>query len=192
MRSRRWASAQQPPWTPLTSAETMRSVQTEASNHDQSRASAPCLAVPGTDDACSCLIPAFPHPSSCPPSLQPVYAVRPSPRRLTPHRGNMRALTPADLTQAGRSLRLLRFAFRASHPHPRRTPECRFDRHPSASNDFQASPYPGRLAVQLRRIGFVSYGLLLRLLLLPTPPHGDAVTLDYARRDFVRQGLSPC
>jgi hypothetical protein len=102
----------------------------------------------------------------------------------------MRALTPAALTQAGRSLRLLRFAFRASHPHPRRAPGCRFDRHASASGDFQASPYPGRLAVPLRRIGFVSYGLLLRLLLLSTPPRGDAVTLDYARCDFVRQGLS--
>ncbi len=111
---------------------------------------------------------------------------------VAPYRGIMRALTPAALTQIGRSLRLLRFAFRASHPHPRRAPRHRFDRHSSVSDDFQASPYPGRLAVQLRRIGFVSYGLLLRLLLLPTPPHGDAVTLDYVGCDFLRQGLPPC
>jgi len=34
---------QLPPLTPLTSAETMRSVQIEASIHDQSRISASCL-----------------------------------------------------------------------------------------------------------------------------------------------------
>ncbi len=49
-----------------------------------------------------------------------------------------------------------------------------------------------RLAVQLRRIGFVSYGLLIRLLLLPTLPRGNAVTLDFARCDCVRQELPPC
>ncbi|MCA9417911.1 MAG: hypothetical protein KC917_16655 [Candidatus Omnitrophica bacterium] len=30
-----------------------------------------------------------------------------------------------------------------------------------------------------RRIEFVSYGLVVHLLLLPTPPRGDAVTVGY-------------
>ena len=38
---------------------------------------------------------------------------------------------------------------------------------------------------------FSSYGLVLRLLLLPTPPHGDAVTLGYMRGMFAWKGLSP-
>jgi hypothetical protein len=42
-----------------------------------------------------------------------------------------------------------------------------------------ASPLASRLAVRTGRNGFVSYGLLIHLLLLPTPPYGDAVTFGY-------------
>src|SRR5690242_15243713 len=60
---------QRPPLTPFSSADTMRSVHTEASTHDQSRASAPRIALAGTAGAVSCPIVDFPHPPSCPPSL---------------------------------------------------------------------------------------------------------------------------
>ena len=58
------------------------------------------------------LHPSFPHPPSCPAFPQPGFASRASRdlRRI----GTMRALTPARLSQAGRSLRLLRSAFRTS------------------------------------------------------------------------------
>src|ERR1700736_3588129 len=63
---------QRPPLTPLTSADTMRSVHTEASTQDQSRsfpASAPCVAKTGTAGALSCLVMSFTRPPSYPPSL---------------------------------------------------------------------------------------------------------------------------
>src|SRR4051794_8997529 len=63
---------QRPPLTPFSSADTMRSVQTEASTHDQSWASAPCLVVADTSGARSCLVPSFTPPPSCPPSLRTV------------------------------------------------------------------------------------------------------------------------
>jgi len=39
--------------------------------------------------------------------------------------------------------------------------------------------------------GSLTYRLPVPLLLLSTPPRGDAVTVDYARRDSVRRGLTP-
>jgi hypothetical protein len=41
------------------------------------------------------------------------------------------------------------------------------------------SPFIGRLTERTGRNGFVSYGLLIHLLLLSTPPRGDAVTVSY-------------
>src|SRR5713226_8837761 len=55
---------QRPPLTPFSSADTMRSVQTEASTHDQSRASAPCVALAGTADALACSLPDIPSPTT--------------------------------------------------------------------------------------------------------------------------------
>ena len=44
----------------------------------------------------------------------------------------------------------------------------------------RASPQEGRLARQTDRIEFTqSYGLVVLLQLLPTPPHDDAVTFRY-------------
>src|SRR5438105_9550733 len=63
---------QRPPLTPLTSADTMRSVHTEASAHDQSRASAPCLAVSGTPGAVLALVRSSRICLPAPPSLAPV------------------------------------------------------------------------------------------------------------------------
>jgi len=61
-----------PPLTPLPSADTMRSVQTDASVHHhwpRRRASAPCVAFSGTLEAACCFIPGLAPPTSCLPSL---------------------------------------------------------------------------------------------------------------------------
>src|SRR5882724_7742797 len=76
---------QRPPLTPLTSADTIRSVHTKASAFDRSvsisSASAPCLALAGTAGApLSCSGINLPFPPSCPPSLRTVLLAVP----LTP------------------------------------------------------------------------------------------------------------
>jgi len=68
----------------------------------------------------------------------------------------MKALTPANLTPIGRSLRLLRLAFPAFRPQPRGPSASRFVSRLSASGCFQASPRMSRLATVPRRIRFVS------------------------------------
>src|SRR5947207_15806322 len=63
---------QRPPLTPSTSADTMRSVHTEASTQVQLWSlvvSAPCVALAGTAGAVCASILSFTHPPSCPPSL---------------------------------------------------------------------------------------------------------------------------
>src|ERR1700719_4898272 len=106
---------QRPPLTPFSSADTMRSVHTEASTHDQSRASAPCLVLADTAGALPCLIAAFPHPPSCPAFPRRGFAVRAS--RGFRRYGTMRALTPAARSLAGRSLRLSAPPSRHPAPH---------------------------------------------------------------------------
>src|SRR5260370_21092169 len=64
---------QRPPLTPLTSANTIRSVQTVASIHLSVWASAPCLALAGTADAPVCFDPVIAYPPSYPPSLGVVF-----------------------------------------------------------------------------------------------------------------------
>src|SRR5215469_4393130 len=89
-----------PPLTPLPSADTMRSVQIDASVHHhlpRRRASAPCVAFSGTPEAACCLIPDSAPPTSCPPSLGAVLL----PALFTAYRGSgtTKAVTPADLTR---------------------------------------------------------------------------------------------
>ena len=63
-----------PPLTPLSSADSMRGVQIEASTHDRSRrlmASAPCVALSALA-VLVCLGPSVTYPPSYPPSLGPV------------------------------------------------------------------------------------------------------------------------
>ena len=121
-----------PPSTPFTSADTIRSVQIEASTHDQSPpVSAPCLALAGTVGAAICLSLSVTFPPSCPAFPRRGFALHASPgwRRF----GTMRALTPAKLSpEPDRSLRLLRFTFRTSRPQPQHAPERRFISHFSA------------------------------------------------------------
>ena len=49
----------------------------------------------------------------------------------------------------------------------------------SALRRTEASPLLRRLAESTGRIEFLAYGLVIRLTLLSTPPHGDAVGLGY-------------
>ena len=58
-------------------------------------------------------------------------------------------------------------------------PAGRFDSHLSADGQFKASPRMSRLADPPRQTGLSSYGLPVRLRLLSTPPHSDAVTFDF-------------
>jgi hypothetical protein len=69
-----------PPLTPLPSADTMRSVQTEASIQRRSwrfRISVPCIAVSGTPGTLSCFMSNLLHPTSCLPSLRAVLLAAP-------------------------------------------------------------------------------------------------------------------
>ena len=156
----------------------MRSVQTEASTHHHSRlgASVSCLAVAGTPVTVPCSNPDLAHPSSCLPSLGPVLL--PDPLAVAGF-GTMKALTPAALTRDSRSLRLPRLAFPAFRPQPRDPSPGRFRSRLSAKGFFRTSPWDSRLATDSRRNRFVSYGLPVRLPLLPTPPRGDAVTFGF-------------
>ena len=68
-----------PPLTPLPSADTMRSVQIDASAHHHllARASVPCVALAGTPETASCVMPNFAPPPSCLPSLAAVLLAAP-------------------------------------------------------------------------------------------------------------------
>src|SRR5712671_2031634 len=143
-----------PPLTPLTSADTMRSVQIDASAHCQlgRRASVSCVVLADTPET-TCSIPDLASPPSCLPSLEAVLL--PAPSAAGGDIGTMKALTPAAHTLADRSLRLLRLAFPTFRPQPRDLPAGRFVSRLSASGCFQASPRMSRLATASRRIRFV-------------------------------------
>lgn len=148
------------PLTPRSRASSMRSVHTEGSTQDhRPRMSPPCVAVSSTPAGLSSLVVFVTHPPPC-----PAFAPRPLWRLIA----TMRALTPAAVTCDRQvSWVPLHGLHDVLSPPTRRrllTP---------------ASPFPSRLATTPGRIGFVSYGPPLRLRLLPTSPHGDAVTFDY-------------
>ena len=74
-------------------------------------------------------------------------------------------------------------AFRASNPQPRCAPECHVPYHLRAFGQFLSVPgfatHPGSSPLHPAESGSFSYGPQVRLRLLPTPPHGDAVTFGY-------------
>src|SRR5450432_4826312 len=123
-----------PPLTPFPSADTMRSVQIVASAHHKSRgcppvASLPCLAVTALPGL-SCSIPNLSHPASCLPSLETSF---PAPSTARSGLGSTKALTPDDLTQTARSLRLRRLAVPTFRPQPRDPPNGRFEYQPPSA-----------------------------------------------------------
>jgi hypothetical protein len=147
----------------------MRSVQTEASTHDQSRASVPRLALAGTADTVACFIPSVPHPPSCPPSLGTVLL---SALSAAHHRcSTIRALTPAAPRQRDRPLCLPRFAFGASRPQPRRAPERHVPVTSCVRSGLSGPGFaltPASSPLSRRRIGFV---ILRAALPPPAAPH---------------------
>src|SRR5262245_22122733 len=173
--------------TPLSSADTIRSVQTTASTPDQPRwpwVSAPCLdssaltvlLCSGVDIAHPPSCPAFPRTGSCCPVLQ----------RSTHRRGSgtMRA---SDSWRARRPLCLLCFAVRASRPQSRHGPGHHHLIHvgvagrlppPRLRHGSAGSPHHDAEA------GSSSCGLLVRLRMLPTPHRCDAVAFGCMWRDL--------
>src|ERR1700737_1352343 len=175
---------QRPPLTPLTSADTMRTVQTEASTHDQLRASAPCVALAGTADALCASFRSIPHPPSYPPSLDAALlsALFTAYRRSS----TMRALTPAAPRQRDRSLHSIHSP--SGHPipthvvRPNVTPITSCARSaPRGTRLRQAGASSPLLAAES---GSCFFRLSIRLRLLPTPPRGDAVAFGYICGDF--------
>ena len=162
-----------PPLTPLPSADSMRSVQIDASTHVKSRsASPPCVASSALPAFC-CLDPFIAHPPSCPPSLARGY-VAPSSRGPSlpdaDRSGTVRALLLPGSHTPRRSLRFLCLAVRTSRPQPRYGPSVVF---PVASTrpaglTTQASPWMSRLAAPCRRNGFV---ILRAVRSPPAAPH---------------------
>jgi len=106
----------------------------------------------------------------------------------------MRALTPAGLAHGRRSLRLLCLAVRTSRPQPRREPRYRFRSHISVSRRVRGPRlrrHPASSPHHAAETGSLTYRLLVRLRLLSTPPHGDAVTFGYTGCDLLWTGLPP-
>src|SRR6516225_7623344 len=101
------------------------------------------------------------------------------------------SLLPAP-RKVDRSLRLLRLPSEYPDPNHMMCPKRRFPSHLSASG---RAPKVPRLRHAVAgspthpaEAGSLSYRLLVRLQLLPTPPRGDAVTLSYAWRDYHAAG----
>ena len=93
--------------------------------------------------------------------------------------GAMKALTPAALTPRGGSLRLLRFAFPPFRSQPRAPSEGRFRSRLSALGHSRLRHHPAGSPRLHAESDSCSYGLAVRLRLLPTPAHADAVTFGY-------------
>jgi hypothetical protein len=172
-----------PPVTPLTSADTMRSVQIEASTHHHLRArvSVSCLALSGTAETVPCSIPALAPPASCPPSLGAVLLPAPSTARCGI--GTMKALTPVHLTLTDRALRLPRLAVPTFRPQPRGLSYGRFVSRLTATGCFQASPHMSRLATASRRNRFVT---LRTASSPPVAPHPVSRRRSYLRLRSLR------
>jgi hypothetical protein len=133
------------------------------------------------------------------PSLGAVLLSSPPVVRAPDHLGTMRALTPAPLRRRSRPLRSIRIAFPASRPQPR----CAARRHVPITSCRRSTSW-----VRLRPLwagsslhpaesGSLSYGLSVRLRLLPTPSPAfaqlaDAVAFGYMCGDFTWHRLPLC
>ncbi len=147
-----------------------------------SPASASCLALSGTRDARACLRSVLRTSTFLPPFPQPGFALRTS--RGTRRCGTMRALTPAGLART-RQVSPLTPPCLPNIPSPT-TSSARTSLSQSPQRvQSELKPAPGFATnEQARRkhtaeSGSSSYGLLVRLRLLPTPPRDDAVTFGY-------------
>ena len=117
--------------------------------------------------------------------------------RLSVTCGTMRVLTPARVRFPCRHPRLRRTAF------PTFRPQTHHDARPSLASPCSTGPVVSRLRHEsagsprhTAESGSSSYGLPVRLRLLPTPPRGDAVTfgfggMAYSGADFHRADGAP-
>ena len=161
----------------------MRSIQCEASAHHSTGVVIPPARVSSGDSLAAlsefpCIIPNISHPTSYLPSLEAVLLA--APLSVIPNGvGIMKVLTPDALTPIARSLRLLRSAFPTFRPQPRNPSPSRFVSRLSARGYSRLRHAIAGSPRDPAESGSSSYGLSLHLQLLPTPPHGDAVTFDY-------------
>jgi len=179
----------------VTDADTMGSVQSPALACDQLVASGFCarlalrhssaLFVPCSALCTSAFLPTFPprgfaRRASRGSSPQQDYAGSDSCRPLARSTGLSAYCAPP-----------------AKHPRPQPRDEPRMSlcqslqRIQSDPLGPSASPAVAGSPTHPAETGSSSYGLLVRLQLLPTPPRGDAVTFDFMRCDTAWQGLSP-
>src|SRR5277367_7155087 len=93
--------------------------------------------------------------------------------------GAMKALTPAALTPRRGSLRLLHLAFPPFRSQPRVPSRGRFLSRLSALGHSRLRHYPAGSPRLHAESDSCSYGLAVRLRLLSTPAHTDAVTFGY-------------
>ena len=144
-----------PPVRPLASADTMRSVQIDASAQPISRwrASVPCVAFAGTPGTAACVIFGVSASNFLPPFPRGGFAARPS--RGVCRSGTMKVLTPLALTRTTGLSAYSASPSRRSDPNHASPPMVAFPQSSQRQRLFQASPLPSRLATDLRRIGFV-------------------------------------
>src|SRR5712671_1212528 len=112
---------QRPPLTPLTSANTIRSVHTQASIQllfVSLRISPPCVAPAGTTGVVCAFVSVIAHPPSYPPPSLGVVLLPTLFTAKLDNRGSstMRALNPPAPRQCERPLRSICLAVRASNP----------------------------------------------------------------------------
>jgi hypothetical protein len=163
----------------------MRSVQTVASTHDQSRPwpSTPCLALTDTSGVGACFNPPFPLPPSCLPSLGtvllPALSVRLATSSVPLPVGTMQALTPATVAAAAGLSAYPAQPSRHSASNHVSSPDIALTARSACPVSFRlrheragSPPLPAESSSS-------SCGLPVRLRLLPTPPRGDAVTFGY-------------
>ncbi len=108
-----------------------------------------------------------------------------APRALPRFNATMGALTPARLSPPDRSPRFMYTTFRPFRLQPPNAPPPPLSHATPQRDGSPASTGPGfATRLQARRIrpaesSSSSYGLVVHLQLLPTPPRGDAVTFGY-------------
>jgi len=180
----------------IANAANRRSGHPEAFVHNHSRlwTSAPCLTLTGTSGAGLCSW-SGPHPSTFLSSFPRCgFAFRTSrgSRRL----GTIKTLTPAQLTYraalpAYLATPLLSFRLQPRElPGHRLPPRQRDQRFSGLRHGIAGSP---QLSAESSSF---TYGPTVRLRLLSTPPHGDAVTFGYgvvasSGTDFHRADVAP-
>jgi hypothetical protein len=169
--------------TPLPSADTMRSVPERRFDPlvvtgSPSRTSPSCLAIGNIEGrGASLQTSRIQLPASLP--IGAVLLAAPLSVLQSNGVGAMKALTPAALTPRGGSLRLLRIAFPPFRSQPRIPSEGRFLSRLSALGYSRLHHHPAGSPRVHAESDSCSYRLAVRLRLLPTPAHADAVTFGY-------------